>query len=162
MGLSVSPQRARFGMHDSYSIGRNNGLSIPIASALYRAGNKLSNVPWRDQSWTSWGQRIRIHMRERRLRPMKVADKLKISEPALRSWINGHREINLSDFFRLCLVIEADPHLMLFGKPSLSAEQRAKIGQFMASILEADTSLNPSYHSLIGKLQKDLNGKRGK
>ena len=112
--------------------------------------------------WKLWGKRIRVQMRERRLRPVAVAHKVGISEPALRSWINGNREINLSDFFRLCDAVRADPRQMLFGSVGLSEEQRQLLGQRVVQILESDTATNSHYPKLVRNLQQDLNNKRGK
>lgn len=112
--------------------------------------------------WRDWGQRVRVHMKERRLRPSGVAAKLDISEPALRSWINGNREINLSDFVRLCEAIKADPRQMLFGAVGLTAEQKTALGRRVVEILENDTAAHPNYPGLVRNLQNDLNHKRGK
>lgn len=112
--------------------------------------------------WKSWGQRIRVHMKEKRLRPVNVAAKLDMSDSALRSWLNGNRDINLSDFVRLCDAIKADPRQILFGSVGLTAEQKLALGQRVVEILEADTASNSHYPGLVSKLQKDLNHKRGK
>jgi hypothetical protein len=106
--------------------------------------------------WKIWGQRIRVHMREKRLRPITVALKLGMSEPALRSWLNGNREINLSDFVRLCVAIKADPRQMLFGSMGLSPEQKQALGQRVVEILETDTASNSHYPKFVRSVQKDL------
>ena len=112
--------------------------------------------------WKLWGQRVRIAMKERRLRPVAVASKLGIAESALRSWINGNREINLSDFIRLCSAVKADPRQVLFGSIGLSSEQKHALGQRVVEILEADTAVHPDYSGLVTKLQRDLASKRSK
>lgn len=119
-------------------------------------------MPTDAHSWIDWGTRLRAHMKEKRLRAVVVADALKMSESALRSWINGNRELNLHDFFRLCAAVKADPSQILFGRPSFSPEQRKQIGEMVATMLEQDPATNPQYTPMIGRLQKDLNHKRGK
>lgn len=95
-------------------------------------------------------------MKERMLSTEAAAAILGMSESALRSWINGNREINLTDFFRLCAAIKADPRQMLFGSPALSAEQRQALGEVVASVLENDVALHPNYSRFVDRLQKDL------
>lgn len=114
------------------------------------------------QPWKSWGQRIRVHMREKKLRPVNVAASLEMSDSALRSWLNGTRQINLSDFFRLCDVVKADPRQMLFGSPGLSPEQRQALGEAVANLLENDTAVHPNYPQLVQRLQKDLTSRKSK
>lgn len=148
---------------DSYGIVKSRGLSIPYESPGYRHVFTIGGMSYRqDESWKKWGERVRAHMQDKRLRTVKVAHKLKMSEPGLRSWLNGNREINLSDFFRLCDAIEADCQQILFGRPTITAEQRKQIGEFVASVLDQDPASQPGYKQFIGGLQKDLNGRRGK
>jgi hypothetical protein len=47
-----------------------------------------------------------------------------VTEDAIRKWISGHNEINLVDFFRLCVAMKADPLKILFGRSALNDEQR--------------------------------------
>lgn len=44
-----------------------------------------------------------------------IADAMEMSESALRHWLNGTREPNLSDFVKLCQVVKADACQILFG-----------------------------------------------
>ena len=115
----------------------------------------------KDSDWKLWGQRLRTHMKEQRLRPVVVASRVGIEEPTLRSWINGNRQINLSDFFRLCAAVKADPRQILFGSVGLSAEQKQALGQAVVSILENDTAASPGYGDFVKQLQQDINHKRG-
>lgn len=87
---------------------------------------------------------------------LQVAAKLGMSEPGLRSWLNGNRQINLSDFIRLCEAVKADPRQMLFGAPYLSPEQRQVLGEAVAHILENDTAANPHYPPFVKGLQRDM------
>lgn len=121
----------------------------------------IQSGPMGDE-WKEWGKRVRVQMKERRMRPGAVAAKLGIAEPTLRSWLNGSREINLSDFVRLCAAVKGDPRQLLFGSLGLSAEQKFALGQRVVEILETDTAVNPAYPHLVRQLQNDINGKRGK
>lgn len=68
-------------------------------------------------TWLEWATRFREHVRDRKLRWAKVAEDAGVSEPTIRSWLNGHRKINLEDFFSLCGAVDADPVRILFGRP---------------------------------------------
>lgn len=110
--------------------------------------------------WKLWGPRFRVHMRENRLSTRVVAERLRMSESALRSWLNGNREVNVTDFFRLCDVANADPRRILFGQVGLTAAQKQAVGQRVVEILEADTASLPSYAQLVQPLQRDPSRKR--
>lgn len=110
--------------------------------------------------WKLWGPRFRVHMREKRLSTRVLAERLRMSESALRSWLNGNREVNVTDFFRLCDVAKADPRRILFGHVDLTAAQKQALGQRVVEMLEADTAALPSYPKLVQLLQRDLSSKR--
>lgn len=131
------------------------GLSIPIAS---RRG---SRIPYRDYIgimgkrpvWQDWGTRFRHACRDKPtpLTTKDVADRLGMAESSVRSWLNGTREINLSDFFRLCDAVGIDPATVLFSgqiDPAFSLVQRAwdragREGKALLSIA-AETALRLS------------------
>ena len=111
--------------------------------------------------WKLWGPRFRVHMRENRLSTRVVAERLRMSESALRSWLNGNRQVNVTDFFKLCDVANADPRRILFGQVGLTAAQKQAVGQRVVEILEADTASLPSYaRQLVRPLQRDPSRKR--
>jgi transcriptional regulator with XRE-family HTH domain len=110
--------------------------------------------------WKLWGPRFRVHMRENRLSTRGLAERLRMSESALRSWLNGNREVNVTDFFRLCDVAKADPRRILFGQVGLAAAQKQALGRRVVQMLEADTAALPSYPQLVQPLQRDLGRKR--
>jgi transcriptional regulator with XRE-family HTH domain len=85
-------------------------------------------------------------MRESRLSTRLLAERLGMSESALRSWLNGNREVNVTDFFRLCDVAKADPRRILFGRVGLSAAQKRALGQRIVESLEADTAVTRRLH----------------
>lgn len=89
-------------------------------------------MPPRDP-WAGWGQRLRAHVKEKRIPWEKVAARVGESGVAIstvRSWLNGTRDINLVDFFALCKAAEADPAAILFGVSSLTPEQRQLLRRF--------------------------------
>jgi len=110
--------------------------------------------------WKLWGPRFRVHMRENRLSTRVLAERLSMSESALRSWLNGNREVNVTDFFRLCDVAKTDPKRILFGQVGLSAAQKRALGQRVVEILEADTAAVPSSRQLVQPPQRGLSRKR--
>jgi transcriptional regulator with XRE-family HTH domain len=88
-------------------------LSIPIASqrlSVRAYSGRMAKRPWQD-----WGTRFRNGCREKGTSTRKVSEKLDLAESTVRSWINGTREINLSDFFRLCAAAGLDPASILFA-----------------------------------------------
>lgn len=81
---------------------------LPVVGAYHRRMGK--KAIWRD-----WGARFRKHCRDKKINNVFLADKLEMSESGVRSWVNGNREINLSDFFRLCTAASVEPSQILFG-----------------------------------------------
>lgn len=65
--------------------------------------------------WEAWGKRLKQHMKDAEMTQEKVAERLEVTQGSIAHWINGRREINLTDFFRLCKASGADPQRMLFG-----------------------------------------------
>src|SRR5687768_17083840 len=87
--------------HDSIGIMNRMGLSIPIES------NHVSLSPYRwtmgkKSVWEDWGVRFRVECRLKDISTRQLADRIGLAESSVRSWLNGTREINLADFFRLC------------------------------------------------------------
>jgi transcriptional regulator with XRE-family HTH domain len=99
-------------------------------------------------------------MREKRLSTSDLARRLGMSESALRSWLNGNREVNVTDFFTLCDVARADPRRILFGQLGLTAAQRKAFGRRVVEILEADTAVLPSSRQLAQPPQRAPSRKR--
>lgn len=65
-------------------------------------------------TWQGWGVRFRQAIRLKGLNLATVAERMDVHESSVRSWTNGHRDINLKDFFRLCDVAGIDPMPILF------------------------------------------------
>lgn len=63
----------------------------------------------------NWGARYRQAIKLKGLNLAKVAEKLDIHESTVRSWTNGHRDINLVDFLKLCRAAEVDAWPILFA-----------------------------------------------
>lgn len=89
-------------------------------------------------TWRTWGERFRDHCRLKGVSMPKLAervvmseDKVGVTEGALRHWLNGQREINLSLFFQLCGLAKADPQMILFPK-DLIEEQLLTLYRGMA------------------------------
>lgn len=62
-----------------------------------------------------WGSRFRLGLKAKKLTTGQVAEKMDLAESSVRSWLNGNREINLSDFFLLCDAAGLDPATVLFA-----------------------------------------------
>ena len=106
--------------------------------------------------WELWGKRFRALIKDRGLTLGTLSGKLDMSESGLRSWVNGNREINLADFFRLCKAASIDPSQVLFGSVRISEEQRKQLGQIVGAILDSDPSSQPGYAPAVEKLRKDI------
>lgn len=119
-------------------------------------------MPWNDERWRDWGKRFRVLVKENGETLASVAEALGRSEPALRSWTNGNRQINLSEFFALCAAAKVDPAHVLFGRIGLSTEQKARLGELVVSVLESDTATHQDYPKLVRGLQRDLKRKTKK
>lgn len=61
-----------------------------------------------------WGPRFREQSRAKGFNLGHIAGKLGLAESTVRSWTNGTRDINLSDFLRLCAAAQLDPAVLLF------------------------------------------------
>ena len=119
-------------------------------------------MPTDDQNWRKWGPRFKVLAKENGSSLADVAEKLKMSESGVRSWTNGTRQINLSDFFALCAAAKVDPSQALFGRVGLSVEQKAKLGELLTSVLETDSAIHPDYPAMAKSLQSDLKLRRKK
>lgn len=97
------------------------GLSIPIESGDM---SRFPYKPYRSRMakdyWRDWGTRFRRACRDKQspLTTKEVAERLDMAESSVRSWLNGTREINLSDFFLLCSAAGIEPASILFAVDS--------------------------------------------
>jgi transcriptional regulator with XRE-family HTH domain len=90
-------------------------LSIPIASQVL-ARKFYIRLMARRKHWEDWGTRFRNCAREKGMSTRSLAEKIGLAESSVRSWINGTREINLTDFFQMCEVAGIDPATVLFAE----------------------------------------------
>lgn len=86
-------------------------LSIPIASDAPGHGVYPSPVP--KKTVMGWGPRFRYAIKSRGLTVADVAEKIGRAESSVRSWLNGNREINLSEFVELCASARLEPAAVL-------------------------------------------------
>lgn len=70
-----------------------------------------------------WGGRLRKHIRASGKKMGEIAELMDVAESTLRSWMNGTREINLSEFEALCAICEADSCTILVGRPALTDKE---------------------------------------
>lgn len=63
----------------------------------------------------NWGARFRQAIKLKGLNLAKVSELMKVHEATVRSWTNGHRSINLSEFIELCNAAKVEPRDVLFG-----------------------------------------------
>jgi len=104
--------------------------------------------------WKEWGKRFRAVCQEKDVSLAQVAERIGRAEPTVRSWTNGTRMAGLDDFFTLCEAIGADPSYVLFGKVSVSAEEKEALGRAVKAVLEADPAVNPHYQQFIRRVKK--------
>lgn len=99
--------------NDTHGIEYLAGLSIHFVSDTAKPGSyHLLMAKKRDNKW---GPLLRDELKTRGISPGTAARNANISEPTLRSWINGHREPNVGAFLRLCKANGLDPSVILFG-----------------------------------------------
>jgi transcriptional regulator with XRE-family HTH domain len=67
-------------------------------------------------AWSEWGKRLKAHMKVEGISQEKVGEHFDVTQGAVAHWLSGRREINLSDFFKLCAFVRADPRRILFGE----------------------------------------------
>lgn len=93
--------------------------------------------------WTRWRDRLREKKADARMSDGKIAEAMSVSRQTVNHWLTGRNEINLTDFFRLCAAIKADPCEVLFGlrsvnRYSVAANERcAEVVDLRASIERA-------------------------
>lgn len=68
--------------------------------------------------WEDWGKRLRAHMKTTKVTQDDVAEDMGVSQGTIAHWLNGRREVNLADFFRMCESARADPRFVLFETPA--------------------------------------------
>lgn len=113
------------------------------------------------KAWEKWGDRFKALAGENGYTLAKLADELsklqaegklperdhprKWAESTLRSWTNGTRDINLSDFFLICQVARVSASNVLFNAPLMNKETTAQISDAVARVLDADPATTPNY-----------------
>lgn len=128
--------------NDTHSIAHHYYLSIPDVSDGHGA---LPYYPWMENdSWKNWGPRFKALAKENGETLATVAEKMGLTEAALRHWTNGTREINLTDFIEMCSVAGVHPSLVLFDGPPMDPDTKRQIGD-LAKKLDADIGPMPDF-----------------
>jgi transcriptional regulator with XRE-family HTH domain len=86
-------------------------LSIHIASDAHARRVYPRLMPKR--TVLGWGPRFRYALKAKGLTVADVAEKIGRAESSVRSWLNGNREINLSEFIELCASARLEPAAVL-------------------------------------------------
>lgn len=89
-------------------------MSIPYASLDVRNPPYPVGMPKKSE-WRHWGARFRNETGRKGVSTRNVAEKVDQAESTVRSWINGTREVNLTDFFRLCDAAGIESALVLYA-----------------------------------------------
>lgn len=92
--------------------------------------------------WRHWGARLKLHMKERGISQEAVAEKMDMTQGGFSHWVNGRREVNLGDFFRVCEIVRADPRDILFGETDTS---------MVLSDLQRLLSENPALRGMVAR-----------
>ena len=94
---------------------KSNNTIPPVSDAMN--GSDYARYMVREAKWKNWGARFRMACRLKGLTLSKVAESMGNAESTLRSWTNGTRQINLTEFFTLCDAAGIDPYPILFTAP---------------------------------------------
>lgn len=106
----------------------------------------------------NWQDRLLIHMEANNLSQTALAARIGVTQGGLGHWLSGRREINLSDFMRLCKAAGANPQVILFGELSGS-----NVVKEIRALLDAQPAQNGNYahfEAKIGSLPKVKNPKK--
>lgn len=103
--------------------------------------------------WKKWGKRFRELAKENGWTLAKIADRMEITDGALRHWTNGTRDPNLGDFFRMCEIAGVDPARVLFNAPIMSDAIKSNIDGLAKAILDADPATSPGYAKMARGLR---------
>lgn len=164
--LPVFAQKfVRFTHSDTYGIEVSCRKSIPIVSDWPAACRYHLHMKPHDDLWKSWPYRLKVHLKKNDLNLAKLAEKMlddegkALAESTLRSWTNGHRSVNLSDFFELCFQAGADPVQILFGRPLMSDDVKNRIGALAHTVMDSTpadnyVALDKAHHTAESK-QRD-------
>jgi transcriptional regulator with XRE-family HTH domain len=90
-------------------------MSIPYASQDEGIKPYPADMP-KKSDWRHWGARFRNEAARKGVSTKVVAGRIDQAESTVRSWLNGNREANLTDFFRLCDAAGIEPALVLFAE----------------------------------------------
>lgn len=99
-----------------------------------------------------WGGRLREHLKNNGETLANLAKKMRNPETGdervdvtLRSWLNGNRKINLSEFLELCIQAGADPAFILFGRPLMREDVNDHLNALVHSLGSADPTAHDAY-----------------
>lgn len=126
-------------------------MSIPLVSYCGASNHYHSAMNKDLHPWHGWGERLKTHLEQRDENLAKLSEKMTnrdgdpMAESTLRSWTNGTRKINLVDFIRLCSAAQADPALILFGRPLVPKGAADHLSALVTSLRAAEP-LIPMYH----------------
>lgn|SRR3990167_4632373 len=120
-------------LHDTYGIAARWQKSIPLVSDTDAPGLYHCKMP--KNTWKTWGPRFKKLAKENGHTLASLAEKLGRSESTLRSWTNGTREINFSEFFDLCAAAGVNPSMVIFGALPMNAEARQHVAEAITRAL---------------------------
>lgn len=145
---------------DTYRIGRHPATSIPAVSDVPDGHVYPLQMAEKTGNWEHWGARLRAHVKDQQIQWAKIAEGIEQAESTIRSWCNGTREINLRDFFRLCAAANAEPAQILFGRMTITDDQRMRLGNLVVSVLESDPTVAQHYAPMVSEIKRDYRAKR--
>lgn len=103
--------------------------------------------------WQNWGKRFKEMAQDNGHSLASLADPMDRAESTLRSWTNGTREINLSEFFELCAAAGVNPSQVLFGGIPMNEETRQHLSKALQATLDADPVSKDSYPKMTRKMR---------
>lgn len=149
----VFPQKlVRFEHNDTYGIDQTAPKSIPIVSDGTNGRDYHAAMAPHKRAKPAWAGRLRDHLEENGQTLANLAQKIhnpktgdERAEVTLRSWLNGNRQINLTEFLELCLQAAADPAYILFGRPLMREDVTDQLNALVKTFGAADPSAHDAY-----------------
>jgi transcriptional regulator with XRE-family HTH domain len=116
---------------------RNAIVNGGIANRQFRVDWASYTLPGMDQ----WGKRLKAWTRTAQITQDYLAGKMDVTQGTVANWLSGRREINLSDFFKLCEFAGVDAQYILFGTVPVETPATAALNRVLEQFPELQSKI---------------------